>query len=94
MIRVENLKKWFPLSTGVVASLLEKREKRYLKAVDGISFAVEKGEILGMAGESGCGKTTVGMTIIKLYEPSSGHIFFNGQDVTNLSGSELKRFRR
>jgi peptide/nickel transport system ATP-binding protein len=94
LVRIENLHKWFPLSEGLISSFLERKKKRYLKAVDGVSFVVEDGEILGMAGESGCGKTTVGMTLIKLYEPSSGSLFFDDRDVAGLTGKELKAFRR
>ena len=94
MIRVEKLKKWFPLSEGFFSAIFQKGEKKVLKAVDNISFTIGEGEILGMAGESGCGKTTVGMTIIKLYEPTSGSIFYNENNVADLSGSRLKGFRK
>ena len=94
MIKVKNLKKWFPLSEGFIASFLNRGKMRYLKAVDDVSFEIGEGEILGLAGESGCGKTTVGMTAIKLYEPTSGSIFFDEKDVNDLTGDELKEFRK
>jgi peptide/nickel transport system ATP-binding protein len=94
LIKVTHLKKWFPLSEGLVASLISRGEKKSLKAVDDVSFSIESGEILGLAGESGCGKTTVGMTLINLYEPTSGSILFNGRDVAYLTGDDLRKFRR
>jgi peptide/nickel transport system ATP-binding protein len=94
MVRVDHLKKWFPLSVGFIASLFSRGRERFLRAVDGVSFTILDGEILGMAGESGCGKTTVGMTLIKLYEPTSGSISFDGKEVADLRGHELKQFRR
>ena len=71
LLRVEDLKKYFPQKGG-----------RVLKAVDGVSFTLRKGETLGLVGESGCGKTTVGRTVLKVYEPNGGKIFYDGKDVT------------
>ena len=95
MVRVNHLKKWFPMSgEGFIAAIFSRGQEKFLKAVDGVSFDIQDGEILGMAGESGCGKTTVGMTLIKLYEPTSGSINIDGEEVAHLSGSGLKQFRR
>jgi oligopeptide/dipeptide ABC transporter ATP-binding protein len=82
-VEVQDLKKYFPLG-----------QRRTLKAVDGISFTIRKGETLGLVGESGCGKSTAGRTIIRLYEPTSGRVVIDGTDVTKLKGSKLKAFRR
>jgi oligopeptide transport system ATP-binding protein len=89
VLRVENLKKYFPIRRGVFRSQVGE-----VKAVDDISFNVYKGETLGVVGESGCGKTTAGRTIIRLYEPTDGHVFFNGKDLANLSGRELRQMRQ
>ena len=82
MLRVENLKKYFYTSNGIVHS------------VDGVSFAIQKGETLGLVGESGCGKTTTGRTIIKLYEPTEGRIIFDGHDITHITQKEMLPFRK
>lgn len=89
ILKVENLKKYFPVKKK---KLIERR--KYLKAVDGVSFEVYPGETLGLVGESGCGKTTLGRTILKLYEPTDGKIIFDGYDVSKLKGKKLKEFRR
>lgn len=85
---VKDLKKYFDSSTGVF-----RQKKKIIKAVDGVSFEIGRGETLGLVGESGCGKTTVGRTIVKLYEPTSGEIEFNGRDITNLKASDMKPLR-
>ena len=89
ILRVQNLKKYFPIRRGVF-----RRQVGEVKAVDDISFEVYRGETLGVVGESGCGKTTAGRTIIRLYEPTSGHVYFNGKDLATLSGGELRKMRR
>ncbi len=82
MLEVKNLRKYFDTSAGTV------------KSVDDVSFDISKGETLGLVGESGCGKTTAGRTIIRLYEPTEGQIIFNGVDITNMSSRELLPFRK
>jgi oligopeptide transport system ATP-binding protein len=89
LLEVRDLKKHFPIRRGVFRSVVG-----HVKAVDGVSFAVRPGETLGLVGESGCGKTTVGRTLLRLIEPTSGSITFEGRDVTMASGSTLRRLRR
>jgi oligopeptide transport system ATP-binding protein len=89
LVEVKNLVKHFPMSSGLVV-----KKTSILKAVDGISFAIKKGETLGLVGESGCGKTTAGRTMLRLYEPTSGEMVFDGQDVFKLPEKEMLPVRR
>ena len=94
VVEVKDLRKWYPLRAGVVATLLN-RERTYLKAVDGVSFALAEGEVLGLAGESGCGKSTTGMSVLQLHPATGGVINFDGHDLAALSGARERRaFRR
>ncbi len=90
LLRVENLTKWFPITRGVIFT----RTIGYVHAVDGVSFEIRRGETLGLVGESGCGKSTVGRTILQLHRPTQGHVYFDGIDLTQLKGGELRRMRR
>lgn len=92
-LKVVDLKKWFPVRKGIISTLLS-RKTEYVKAVDGVSFEVKRGEIFGLAGESGCGKTTTGKTILRLLEPTGGEIYFQGQDITTLGKSDMKELRK
>ena len=83
LVQIENLKKHFPASGG-----------QSVRAVDGVSFNIERGETLGLVGESGCGKTTVGRCLLRLIEPTSGDIKFDGQDLLSLGKSEMRALRR
>ena len=89
IIEVNDLHMYFPLASQGIFS----RVKGFNKAVNGVSFSINPGETLGLVGESGCGKSTVGRAILKLYEPTSGSIKFEGEDVTNYSTSEMKPLR-
>jgi len=93
-LEVEGLKKYFPVNTGLFARVLEGKEQQMVKAVDGVSFRIQEGEAVGIAGESGCGKTTLGKTAIRLIESTAGTIRFDGKDITAIEGKELNEFRR
>lgn len=93
-LEVTNLQKHYPGRQGVLKSLLGQGAAPAVKAVDGISFAIPKGASVGLAGESGCGKTTTARMLLKLTEPTGGSIKFGGTDITHLSGPSLKEFRR
>ena len=88
LLEVKDLKKYFPIKKGILSQTIG-----YVKAVDGVSFALSRGETLGLVGESGCGKTTVGRSILRLIEPTSGQIIFNGQNMLALDREELRRVR-
>jgi oligopeptide/dipeptide ABC transporter ATP-binding protein len=89
LVEVEHLAEYFPVRGGVL-----QRTVGHVKAVDDVSFTIRRGETLGLVGESGCGKTTVGRMLLRLIEPTAGRILFDGIDVTDLKGADLKRFRR
>jgi peptide/nickel transport system ATP-binding protein len=89
LLKVENIRNWFPIRTGLFS-----RAKQYVKAVDDVSFQVYPGETLGLVGESGCGKTTLGRTILRLIEPTSGNITFKGTNINNLSASQMRVMRK
>lgn len=88
ILKVENLKTYFPTSTSVFA------KKKYLKAVNDVSFEVFENETFGLVGESGCGKSTLGRTIVRIYEPTEGKVYFKGKDISSFKGAQLKNFRK
>jgi len=88
LIEVENLKKYFPVKKGILS-----RSVGEVRAVDGVSFTIKRGETLGLVGESGCGKTTVGRTILRLIEPTAGRVSFNGENLLALDGEKLRSLR-
>ena len=89
LLEVENLKMYFPIHGGIF-----RRRVGWVYAVDGITLKVRQGETLGLVGESGCGKTTVGRTIARLYKPTDGNVIFGGQDLSRLSQQALREVRR
>ena len=93
VIKVQNLRKWFPVRRTIGQVLLRK-PKLYVKAVDGIEFAIRPKEIFGLAGESGSGKTTTGKVVLGLYRPTTGKVLFRGIDIFSLRGKDLKILRR
>src|SRR6056297_2202018 len=89
ILEVNNLKKFFPLKTSIFS-----REKKYVQAVNDVSFELYKGETLGLVGESGSGKSTTGRSILKLIEPTDGQIIYKNKDITNLKGEKLRNTRK
>ena len=89
ILKVQNLKTWYPLRKGIFA-----RTYDYIKSVNDVSFDVYPGETLGLVGESGCGKTTLGRSILRLVEPTSGNVIFEGRDITKLNNKELREYRK
>lgn len=90
LIEVKDLKKYFPVKTGKMFG----RGSSWLNAVDGVDFTINRGETLGIVGESGCGKTTVGKTLLRLYEPTAGQVLFDGVDIMKLNKDELRKYRQ
>ena len=84
ILEVQNLKQYFPVASGLF-------KKNYVKAVDNVSFSLNRGETLGLVGESGCGKTTTGRTILRLYEPTGGKIIYDGVDITKVNMLPYRR---
>ena len=89
LLDVQGLVKYFPVRGGIL-----QRVQGWVKAVDDVSFHIYEGETLGLVGESGCGKTTVGRTVLRLIPATSGNVYFDGEDIFGLNSSELKRMRR
>jgi oligopeptide transport system ATP-binding protein len=89
LLQVQNLRVYFPVGSGVFRAA-----KEWVKAVDDVSFEIDAGETLGLVGESGCGKTTLGRAVVRLVEPTAGRIIFGNEEITRLNGSKLRGLRR
>lgn len=89
LLKVQGLKNWFPVRKGIFG-----RTTDYVKAVDDVSFELKKGEVLGLVGESGCGKTTLGRSILRLIEPTEGELIYDGKNIRTLSSTEMRKMRR
>jgi oligopeptide transport system ATP-binding protein len=89
LVEVKELYKWFPIRSGILS-----RTVGHVRAVDGVSLSIQRGETMGLVGESGCGKTTLARTLVRLTNPTKGSIFFDGADVTRAKGGTLKGYRR
>ncbi len=99
ILEVRGLTKKFPLNTGFLSGWVIKdgrirRERKFVNAVHNVSFAIEKGEVFSLVGESGCGKTTTARSIVRLYEPDDGTIFFEGENVTKIREKDFRPYRR
>jgi len=93
LVRVEHVCKFFPIQSGLFANLLTRGHIPSVKAVDDVSFSIHKSEVFGLAGESGSGKSTVGRLVLRLLEPTSGNVIFDGTDLGSLSAEEMRRLR-
>ena len=89
LLQIKDLRKYFPINQGFLS-----RTHEEVKAVDGVSLNIEDGETVGLVGESGCGKSTLGRCVIRLIEPTSGEIIFEGQDITKLNTTDMRDMRR
>ena len=90
LVQVQNLRMYFPITRGIIIQ----RHIGDIKAVDGLSFNIYRGETLGLVGESGCGKSTTGRAMLQLYRPTGGDVYFEGQNLTQMKGESLRRMRR
>ena len=90
IVRISDIRMHFPVTAGIIFQ----RKVADIKAVDGVEFAIKRGETLGLVGESGCGKTTLGRVILMLYKPTAGEVIFEGQDLTRMKSGEIRRMRR
>ncbi|MBI4493503.1 MAG: dipeptide ABC transporter ATP-binding protein [Chloroflexi bacterium] len=90
LVEVKNLKMWFPITQGLILQ----RQVGWVRAVDDVSFFIRAGETLGLVGESGCGKSTTGRTLLQLYRPTAGQVLFQSKDLTRMGGGDLRRMRR
>jgi peptide/nickel transport system ATP-binding protein len=93
LVQVKDLRKYFPVQSGFIANLLNRGQIPSVKAVDGVSFTIHRGEVFGLAGESGSGKSTIGRLVLHLLEPTEGQVIFDGIDLEGLSAEDMRRMR-
>ena len=93
LVSLDQVRKHFPLQSGFIAAILNKGKVVSVKAVDGISFSIQRGEVFGLAGESGSGKSTVGRLVLRLYPPTSGDVYFDEINIGNLPEEEMRKLR-
>ncbi len=93
LVRIQDLRKHFPIQSGLIATLLNRGNIPAVKAVDGVSLTIRRGEVFGLAGESGSGKSTIGRLALRLYEPTSGKVFFDGIDLQSLGAESMRQLR-
>jgi peptide/nickel transport system ATP-binding protein len=93
LVRLDHVQKFFPVPSGFIAGLRNKGEKPAVRAVDDVSFEIRRGDVLGLAGESGSGKSTVGRLVLRLLDPTGGNVFFDGVDLATLKPEELRKTR-
>ena len=94
IIEVEGISKYFSIRRGLFQSIVREDKPQYVRALEETSFTLERGQSLGIVGETGCGKTTLVKTLLRLYTPTQGRVLFEGNDITDIKGSALRGFRR